>query len=80
MMRKTFTVFMMASLLALGACSGKKVKPDAGRSQTVGTTAAAGAQSSGTGNDSATTRVTVGGGTGGGGLGPTGALGSQRIV
>jgi peptidoglycan-associated lipoprotein len=81
MMRKTLTVFVMASLLALGACSGKKVKPDAGQAgQTVGSTAAGGAQSSGAAGDSGAARVTVGGGNQAGGLGPSGALGSQRIV
>ena len=80
-MRKSVTVFVMASLLALGACSGKKVKPDAGQAQTVGaSTTAAGAQSSGAGGDNSTTRVTVGADTKSGGLGPSGALGSQRIV
>ncbi|MEY4760964.1 MAG: hypothetical protein RLZZ200_820 [Pseudomonadota bacterium] len=80
-MRKTMTVFVMASLLALGACSGKKVKPGAGQSgQAVGATPNSGAQSAGAGGDNATTRVTVGGDTKSGGLGPSGALGSQRIV
>jgi len=81
-MRKTLTVFVMASLLALGACSGKKVKPNAGQnSQAVAATSAnTGAQSAGAGGDNATTRVTVGGDSKSGGLGPTGALGSQRIV
>jgi hypothetical protein len=45
----TLTVIVMASLLALGACSGKKVKPNAGQNgQVVGsTTSSAGAQSAG---------------------------------
>lgn len=81
-MRKTLTVIVMASLLALGACSGKKVKPNAGQTgQTVAsTTSNSAAQSAGAGGDNATTRVTVGADTKSGGLGPTGALGSQRIV
>jgi peptidoglycan-associated lipoprotein len=80
-MRKTATVFMMVSLLALGACSGKKVRPDAGQAgQPVAAASTSGAQSAGAGGDNGTTRVTVGDGAQAGAAGPGGALGSQRIV
>ncbi|HEV7631533.1 MAG TPA: peptidoglycan-associated lipoprotein Pal [Steroidobacteraceae bacterium] len=72
-MRKTLTVMLLASVLALGACSGKKVKPGAGSGgETVGGDSA---QTSGANSDSAS-----GGGLGSGASGPPGALGSQRVI
>jgi peptidoglycan-associated lipoprotein len=80
-MRKTLTVLLMASLLALGACSGKKVKPEAGSGGEAVAGSAAGAQTSGVGGESAGTGTGTGaGGTAEGALGPSGALGSQRII
>ena len=82
-MRKTLTVLLMASLLALGACSGKKVKPEAGAGGETVSSTAGGAQTSGAGGDSA--GLGAGGAGGGAGsadgaLGPSGPLGSQRII
>ena len=72
-MRKTLTVLLLASVLALGACSGKKVKPGAGSGgEAVGGDSA---QTSGANSDSAS-----GGGLGSGASGPPGALGSQRVI
>jgi len=72
-MRKTLTVMLLASVLALGACSGKKVKPGASSGgETVGGDSA---QTSGANSDSAS-----GGGLGSGASGPPGALGSQRVI
>ena len=70
-MRKTLTVLLMASLLALGACSGKKVKPEAGAGGETVSSTAGGAQTSGAGG---------GAGSADGALGPSGPLGSQRII
>lgn len=77
-MRKTLTVLLMASLLALGACSGKKVKPEAGTGGEAVASSAAGPQTSGVGGESAGTGGA--GSTADGALGPKGALGSQRII
>ena len=82
-MRKTLTVLLMASLLALGACSGKKVKPEAAAGGETVSSTAGGAQASGAGGDSA--GLGAGGAAGGAGsadgaLGPSGPLGSQRII
>jgi peptidoglycan-associated lipoprotein len=79
-MRKTLTVLLMASLLALGACSGKKVKPEAGAGGEAVASTAAGAQSSGAGGDSAGVGAGGSGASAEGGLGPSGPLGSQRII
>lgn len=82
-MRKTLTVLLMASLLALGACSGKKVKPEAGTGGEAVASTSGGAQTSGAGGDSANLGA-GGAGPGGvsaeGALGPSGPLGSQRII
>ena len=79
-MRKTLTVLLMASVLALGACSGKKVKPEAGAGGEAVASAPSGAQTSGTGGESAGTGVGGTASTSGGALGPSGPLGSQRII
>lgn len=74
-MRKTLTVLLLASVLALGACSGKKVKPGAGDGGEAVTAADSGAQTSGLNSSSAS-----GGGGNAGASGPPGALGSQRVI
>ena len=85
-MRKTLTVLLMASLLALGACSGKKVKPEAGAGGETVSSTAGGAQTSGAGGDSAglgaggAGNASGGAGSADGALGPSGPLGSQRII
>lgn len=80
-MRKTLTVLLMASVLALSACSGKQaVKPAAGEGGESVSSTNAGAQTSGAGGSSASTRGAGAEGTSAGGLGPSGALGSQRVI
>ena len=79
-MRKTLTVLLMASLLALGACSGKKVKPEAGAGGETVSSAGSGAQTSGAGGENAGTGAAGAASTSGGALGPSGPLGSQRII
>lgn len=74
-MRKSLTVVLLASLLALSACSGKKVKPGAGSGEAVG--GADSAQTSGLDSSSATAG---GESNGSGASGPPGALGSQRVI
>ena len=73
-MSKTLTVMLLACVLALSACSGKKVKPGAGSGgEAIGGDSA---QTSGANSDSASS-----GGLGGSGAsGPPGALGSQRVI
>ena len=81
-MRKSLTVvLLLASVLALSACSGKKVKPTPGAGGESVSSTAAGAQTSGAGSDSANSGGgATGGANGPGALGPSGALGSQRII
>jgi len=78
-MRKILTVVLMASVLALGACSGKKVKPvPSAGGQAIASTGT-GAQTSGVASSGAD--LGSGSGTAGvGALGPSGALGSQRVI
>jgi peptidoglycan-associated lipoprotein len=78
-MRKTLTLLVLASVLALSACSGKKVKPVAGAAGEPVTSTQPGAQTGGAGG------VTAGiggseGSTANGALGPAGELGSQRVI
>jgi peptidoglycan-associated lipoprotein len=78
-MRKTLTVLLMASVLALSACSGKKVKPGATGGEAVSSTAA-GAQTAGADGAEASTKGAGSAGNAVGALGPSGALGSQRVI
>jgi peptidoglycan-associated lipoprotein len=72
-MRKTLTVVLLACVLALGACSGKKVKPGAGSGgEAVGSTDST--QTSGADSSSSSSSG------GSGASGPPGALGSQRVI
>ena len=73
-MSKTLTVLLLASVLALSACSGKKVKPGAGSGEAVGGSDSA--QTSGVDSSNASGRDVSGGGA----SGPPGALGSQRVI
>jgi peptidoglycan-associated lipoprotein len=82
-MRKILTVLLMASVLTLGACSGKKVKPGAATAGQAITSTDTSAQTSGL--DSSSASGSGAGGAGGAGnapgaLGPSGALGSQRVI
>jgi peptidoglycan-associated lipoprotein len=79
-MRKTLTVLLMATVLALGACSGKKVKPGVGTGSQAIASTDSGAQTSGLDSSSSAGSGAGGGGTVPGALGPTGALGSQRVI
>jgi peptidoglycan-associated lipoprotein len=79
-MRKILTVLLMASVLTLSACSGKKVKPGAETGgEAIGSATSGAAQSSGVGTAGASTAAGEGSG-GAGALGPSGPLGSQRII
>jgi peptidoglycan-associated lipoprotein len=74
-MRKTALVLMVAVVLAVSGCSGKKnVRPGASGADAVGSTN--GAQTSGT----EASVGSVGTNNGAGASGPPGELGSQRIV
>ena len=79
-MRKILTVVLLASVLALSACSGKKaVKPAAGEGGEA-VSSSTGAQTSGAAGSSATASGAGAGGSGAGALGPSGPLGSQRVI
>ena len=73
-MSKTLTVLLLASVLALSACSGKKTKPGAGSGEAIGSSDSA--QTSGADSSDASSR----GVDGSGASGPPGALGSQRVI
>ena len=81
-MRKILTVVLMASVLALGACSGKKVKPAPGAGGQAIASTDTGAQTAGVASSGADLGTgSSGSGSGGvGALGPSGALGSQRVI
>ena len=79
-MRKILTVVLMASVLALGACSGKKVKPTPGAGNQAIASTDTGAQTSGVASSGADLGSGSSGTGGVGALGPSGALGSQRVI
>jgi peptidoglycan-associated lipoprotein len=71
--RKVLLV-VLTSVLVLGGCAGKRATDAGAGSEAVGSTAGSGAESSGV------TTVSAGEGGSQGALGPTGALGSQRVI
>ena len=74
-MNRKILVAVLSAAFLLSACAGKKPQTDAGAGETVGSTADSDANSSGVAT------VSAGEGTGSqGALGPTGALGSQRVI
>ena len=78
-MRKTLMLLVLASVLALTACSGKKVKPVTGAGGDAVASTQTGAQTGGAGGSTSGTRGTEGS-TANGALGPSGELGSQRVI
>ena len=74
-MNRKILVAVLSAAFLLSACAGKKPQTDAGAGETIGSTSGSDANSSGVAT------VSAGEGTGSqGALGPTGALGSQRVI
>lgn len=74
-MNRKVLLIVLASVLALGGCAGKRAKTDAGAgNEAVAANTGSGVDSSGV------TTVTAGENGSQGALGPTGALGSQRVI
>ena len=79
-MRKTLTLVVLAAVLALTGCSGKKVKPVPGAGGEAVTSTQPSAQTGGAAGAGSGTRAIGSGSTATGALGPSGELGSQRVI
>lgn len=77
-MTRNILLAVLASALMLGGCAGKRTNADAG-SEVAGSQVDGAASGSGV-DGSGVTTVTAGEGGSAGALGPTGALGSQRVI